>query len=95
MHINVGLDVGGSTTKIVGMDNEEIIYKSITSAGDPVTSAYGALGKLINDFKIPVTDIFRINITGVGSGFTAPPMLGIDTIVVEEFTLQILKRQSS
>ena len=85
MHINVGLDVGGSTTKIVGMVNEEIIYKSITSAGDPVTSAYGALGKLINDFKIPVTDIFRINITGVGSGFTAPPMLGIDTIVVEEF----------
>ncbi len=85
MRINVGLDVGGSTTKIVGMDNENIIYKSITSAGDPVTSAYGALGKLINDFKIPVSDIYRINITGVGSGFTAPPMLGIDTIVVEEF----------
>ncbi|MCR5048078.1 MAG: pantothenate kinase [Saccharofermentans sp.] len=85
MRINVGLDVGGSTTKIVGMDNENIIYKSITSAGDPVTSAYGALGKLINDFKIPVSDIYRINITGVGSGFTTPPMLGIDTIVVEEF----------
>ncbi|MBP3811115.1 MAG: pantothenate kinase [Clostridiales bacterium] len=85
MRINVGLDVGGSTTKIVGMDNENIIYKSITSAGDPVTSAYGALGKLINDFNIPVTDIARINITGVGSGFSVQPMLGIDTLVIEEF----------
>lgn len=85
MSITVGLDVGGSTTKIVGMDKGYIIYKSITSAGDPVTSAFGALGKLINDLKISVSDISRINITGVGSGFTIPPMLGIDTVVVEEF----------
>ncbi len=85
MGIIVGLDVGGSTTKIVGMDAENIVYKSVTKAGDPVTSAYGALGKLINDLGISVSDIDRINITGVGSGFTATPMLGIDTIVVEEF----------
>ena len=85
MRINIGLDVGGSTTKIVGMDNDSIIYKSVTSAGDPVTSAYGALGKLLNDLSISVSDVERINITGVGSGFTASPMLGIDTIVVEEF----------
>lgn len=85
MQINVGLDVGGSTTKIVGMDNGSLIYKSITSAGDPVTSAYGALGKLINDLKISVSDICRIHITGVGSGFTAAPMLGIDTVTVSEF----------
>lgn len=85
MQINVGLDVGGSTTKIVGMDNGRLIYKSITSAGDPVTSAYGALGKLINDLKISVSDILRIHITGVGSGFTDAPMLGIETVTVSEF----------
>ncbi len=85
MRINVGLDVGGSTTKIVGMDNENIIYKSITTAGDPVTSAYGALGKLINDLKISIDDIDGIYITGVGSGFPAAPMLGIETITVDEF----------
>ena len=85
MGIIVGLDVGGSTTKIVGMDKDNIVYKLITTAGDPVTSAYGALGKLINDLGISVNDIDRINITGVGSGFTATPMLGIDTIMVEEF----------
>ncbi len=85
MRLNVGLDVGGSTTKIVGMEDGKIVYKSITTAGDPVTSAYGALGKLINDLKIPVTEIARIHITGVGSGFTATPMLGIETVVVSEF----------
>lgn len=85
MKINVGLDVGGSTTKIVGMNEDNIIYKSITTAGDPVTSAYGALGKLINDLKISIDDISGINITGVGSGFSATPMLGIDTILIEEF----------
>ena len=85
MQIKVGLDVGGSTTKIVGMDGGLIVYKSITSAGDPVTSAYGALGKLINDLKINVTDVSRIHITGVGSGFAVPPMLGIETILVSEF----------
>jgi len=85
MSITVGLDVGGSTTKIVGMGNGKIIYKSITSAVDPVTSAYGALGKLINDLSIEVSDISQINITGVGSGFPQPPILGIKTVTVTEF----------
>jgi len=85
MKINVGLDVGGSTTKIVGMDDDNIIYKSIITAKDPVTSAYGALGRLINDQGITIGDISRINITGVGSGFSATPILGIDTVVVSEF----------
>ena len=85
MKINVGLDVGGSTTKIVGMKDKDIIYKSITTAGDPVTSAYGALGKLINDLSISISDISGINITGVGSGFSGSPMLGINTILIEEF----------
>ena len=85
MGIIVGLDVGGSTTKIVGMKDKEIIYKSISKAGDPLTSAYGALGKLINDLYLKVSDIVRINITGVGSGFPVPHMLGIETYVIEEF----------
>ncbi|MCR5592280.1 MAG: pantothenate kinase [Saccharofermentans sp.] len=85
MGIIVGLDVGGSTTKIVGMKDKEIIFKTVTKAGDPVTSAYGALGKLINDLEVEVSDITRINITGVGSGFPLPHMLGIETLVIEEF----------
>ena len=85
MGIIVGLDVGGSTTKIVGMKDKEIIFKTVTKAGDPVTSAYGALGKLINDLDLQVSDIDKINLTGVGSGFPLPHMLGIETLVIEEF----------
>jgi len=85
MKINVGLDIGGSTTKIVGMQDGKIIAREIVKAADPVTSAFGAVGKLINDLSLSVDDIQQINITGVGSGFPQGPILGIKTVVVEEF----------
>ena len=85
MRIKVGLDIGGSTTKIVGMQDGNIIAREIVRAADPVTSAFGAVGKLINDHSISVNDIAQINITGVGSGFPQAPILGIKTVVVEEF----------
>ena len=85
MPIKIGLDVGGSTTKIVGMTNDEIVYKTIVKSNDPVTSAFGALGKLINDCKIDISDISSINITGVGAPSSAAPMLGIKTVKISEF----------
>ena len=48
MKIVVGLDIGGSTTKIVCMRGKEIVASEIVRAGDPVTSAFGAVGKLIS-----------------------------------------------
>lgn len=85
MRIKVGLDIGGSTTKIVGMQDGKIISSAVVKAADPVTSAFGAVGKLINDNSISVNDIEQINITGVGSGFPQAPILGIKTVIVEEF----------
>ncbi|MBR2598190.1 MAG: type II pantothenate kinase [Clostridiales bacterium] len=85
MKIKVGLDIGGSTTKIVGMQDGKIIAREIVRAADPVTSAFGAVGKLINDHSILVNDIEQINITGVGSGYPQAPIFGIKTVVVEEF----------
>jgi len=85
MGIRVGLDVGGSTTKIVGMKNGEICYRAVVKATDPVTSAFGAVGKLINDNSLKLEDIDRINITGVGAGFPAGSILGIDTVEIKEF----------
>ena len=85
MKIKVGLDIGGSTTKIVGMQDGKIIAREIVRAADPVTSAFGAVGKLINDHFISVNDIEQINITGVGSGYPQAPIFGIKTVVVEEF----------
>jgi type II pantothenate kinase len=85
MRVKVGLDIGGSTTKIVGMNDGNIIAREIVRAADPVTSAFGAVGKLINDHSLSVNDIEQINITGVGSGFPQTPILGIKTVIIEEF----------
>ncbi|MBR2523419.1 MAG: type II pantothenate kinase [Clostridiales bacterium] len=85
MSIRIGLDVGGSTTKIVGMKDGEILYKTVVKATDPVTSAFGAVGKLINDNGISLNDIDRINITGVGASFPSGSILGIDTVEIKEF----------
>jgi len=81
----IGLDVGGSTTKIIGMQDNTIVAKAVVKAADPVTSAFGAVGKLINDNSLNLSDIEKINITGVGAGFPAGPILGIDTVIIQEF----------
>ena len=85
MAITVGLDIGGSTTKTVGMKDNIVVCKEIVKADDPVTSAFGALGKLMNDNNLSVEDIDRINITGVGSSFSQGDMLGIKTVMIKEF----------
>lgn len=86
MSIRIGLDIGGSTTKIVGIRDEKIFYSSIVRSDDPVASAAGAVGKLIGACGLQVSDIDRIYLTGVGSGFSDSPILGIRTVLVPEFT---------
>ena len=85
MKIKVGLDIGGSTTKIVGMQDGKIAAKAIVKAADPVASAYGAVGKLVNDNNLSIDDIEQINITGVGASYPTAPILGIKTVSVMEF----------
>ena len=46
----IGIDIGGSTTKIVGFQFEQnkkplLIAPQVVKATDPVTSMYGAFGK--------------------------------------------------
>ena len=46
----IGIDVGGTTTKIVGFrknanGTKELIHPQLVRATDPMTSAYGAFGK--------------------------------------------------
>lgn len=85
MSIVVGLDVGGSTTKIVGMKDRKIVAKCVVKANDPVTSAFGALGRLIDENGLQVGDIDQVNMTGVGASFPSGSLLGIKTRIVTEF----------
>ena len=86
MAVRIGLDIGGSTTKIAGIKDGSIIYTSIVRSDDPVASSAGAVGKLIDSCSLSVADIEQIFITGVGSGFSSNPILGIKTTRVEEYT---------
>ena len=55
--ITLGIDVGGSTTKIIGVEDGEIRAPQCITAADPVTSLFGALGKYIYDNGISLGEI--------------------------------------
>jgi len=81
----IGIDIGGSTTKICGFKNGELIKPLYIKASDQVSSAYGAFGKFTADNNISLSEIDKIQITGVGSTFIDKNLYGIPTRTVEEF----------
>lgn len=86
MNVIIGIDVGGSTTKIVGYTQTgDFISTMQVTAADPVTSAYGALGKYLKENKINLCDIKQILLTGVGSSFFEDNIYGVPTKAVDEF----------
>lgn len=86
MNAIVGIDVGGSTTKIVGFEEGgELIAPIHVKATDQITSIYGALGKFTTENAIELSDIDRIMVTGVGSTFVSSPIYGIPCCHVKEF----------
>ena len=86
MGIIVGIDVGGSTTKIVGFDGERLLAPGLVKANDPIASVYGGFGKFTTDNNISLSDIEKIMVTGVGTAFLGNDIYGIETVHVSEFT---------
>ncbi len=84
-NITIGIDIGGSTTKIVGLSNNQIVTPMRVRANDPITSLFGAFGKFIDQNRINLSKIEKIMITGVGSSYIDRPIYGIPTGRVEEF----------
>ena len=77
MSVVIGIDVGGSTTKIVGYTDEgKLVSMLKVEAADPLTSAYGALGKFINENGLALSDVAQIILTGVGSSLFKKDMSG-------------------
>ncbi len=83
--IVIGIDVGISTTKIVGLRQGEIISPIRIKATDPITSLYGAFGKYLYDNKISLSDVKQVMLTGVGSAYINKPIYGLPTQKAEEF----------
>ena len=67
MAIVIGIDVGISTTKIVGLCEGRVVSPIRITAADQVTSLYGAFGKYLHDNKIQLSDVEQVMVTGVGA----------------------------
>jgi type II pantothenate kinase len=82
----IGIDVGGSTTKIVGFNPKgELIAPIFVKANDPVTSVYGAFGKFTNSNGLSLGDIDSVMVTGVGSSSIPDDIYGLRCVRVAEF----------
>lgn len=89
MKIVIGIDVGGSTTKIFGFKRTDAgtsrIEPQFVRANDPLTATYGAFGKFTDENGIAISDIDRVMMTGVGSSYVKHNLYGIDCERVPEF----------
>ncbi len=81
----IGIDVGISTTKIVGLSEGRVISPIRITAADQVTSLYGAFGKFLHDNHIELSDVEQVMVTGVGSAYIDKNIYGIPTKKVDEF----------
>ena len=85
----IGIDVGGSTTKIVGFKTDAsgamLIEPQLVHAADALTSVYGAFGKFTMQNGLALEDIDKVLMTGVGSSFITKPIYSLDCQAVSEF----------
>ena len=87
MSVILGIDIGGSTTKIVGLrSGGGAIAMHRVQAQDPITSLYGAMGTFLHTNRLQLGDVDRIALTGVGASYVDEDIYGIPTEKVEEFT---------
>lgn len=89
MSVIIGIDIGGSTTKIVGfkeVDGKfELVKPQLVRANDPVTATYGAFGKFTDENSMSITDISKIMMTGVGASYVKHNLYGLNCSRVAEF----------
>lgn len=89
MSVVIGIDVGGSTTKIVGFRHtdggRELISPQFVKANDPLTSIYGAFGKFTDENSLSLSEIDKVMMTGVGSSYLNRGLYGLECIKVPEF----------
>ena len=87
----IGIDVGGSTTKIVGFKKEadgsvELISPFLVRATDPITSIYGAFGRFTSQNGLALDEIDKVMVTGVGATHMQNPIYNLKCQSVPEFS---------
>ena len=83
----LGIDIGGTTTKIVGLDHSGALLSTLrVQAEDPLTSLYGAFGSYLAKNGLALADIGRVVLTGVGASHVDGAIYGLPTCKVDEFS---------
>ena len=85
MKVILGVDVGGSTTKIVGFHGRQLIGTLQVKAADQITSMYGAMGNFLHRYGIQLEEVSAIVLTGVGASYFHEDIYGIKTHQIDEF----------
>ena len=86
MGVILGIDIGGSGTKIVGLRKDGSVIDMLRiKAEDSLTSLYGALGNFLATHSLALTDLDRIVLTGVGAADAHGDIYGVPTVRVAEF----------
>jgi type II pantothenate kinase len=85
MGIIMGIDIGGSTTKLAGIYEDRLIGSVKVEAGDRETLLFGAIGKFLYRHNIGLGELDGICLTGVGASFFTGDILGIKTHRISEF----------
>ena len=87
MDVILGIDIGGSTTKIVGLRTDGSVVSMLrVRAEDQVTSLYGALGNYLTSNSLSLRDVRRVVLTGVGASYVEGDIFGLPTCKVDEFS---------
>lgn len=81
----IGIDIGGSTTKIIGYRDSGIFSPLLVKANDPKASLFGAFGKFLSENNLKIDDVDKIMVTGVGASCLTEDLFGIPTRRIEEF----------
>ncbi|MBR5391182.1 MAG: type II pantothenate kinase [Clostridia bacterium] len=82
----IGIDIGGSTTKIVGLEsNGRLMGSAMVKASDPLTSAYGAFGRFLEETGLKLSQISKVMCTGVGASFLRDELYVVPVCKVDEF----------
>lgn len=88
MSVILGVDVGGSTTKIVALptNGPASAFQCLqVRANDQLTSLFGAMGNLLYSRGLSLGDVEKIVLTGVGAARIDRDIHGIPTVKVPEF----------
>ncbi|HWQ58398.1 MAG TPA: type II pantothenate kinase [Clostridia bacterium] len=86
MSVILGIDIGGSTTKVAGFHaSGERISMLQVEASDRLTSLYGAIGNFLSTNRVPLSEVSRFVLTGVGAALVDGAIYGVTTEHVDEF----------